>query len=86
MKRTIASASAIAFLLALFSLPLLAEDKAAPQKGEPKSPQERCLAQSAKTFEACKAECAKDLNLQVRCDAKCSQKNNDREKVCKQPT
>lgn len=86
MKRTIASASAVAFLLASFSLSVVAEDKAAPQKGESKTPQEKCLARSAKVLEACKAECAKDLNTQVRCDKNCSQKNDEREKVCKQPT
>jgi len=90
MKPIIASASTILFLLTLAVAPAMAEGTTPPPapapKAVPKTPQEKCMTHSATVFEACKAECAKDLDQQVRCSNRCSQKNDAREKECKKPS
>ena len=64
-----------------------ARDAASGDKGAaPKTPQEQCLARSAKTLDKCKAECAKDFDKQVRCTNHCEVASSKREAECKKPT
>jgi hypothetical protein len=94
MKNAKAVASTIAFALACaLSIPAFAQQPTTPPATPPaadkgdaaKTPEEKCLAKSAKVLEQCRAECAKDFNLQVRCTNKCESNSAKRETECKKP-
>jgi hypothetical protein len=97
MKNASAILSNVAVALAcVLCAPALAQQPATPpaaapttppaDKGAvPMTPEAKCLEHSNKVLEQCRAECAKDFNLQVRCTNKCESNSAKRETECKKP-
>ncbi len=56
-----------------------------PATATPQTPEQKCMAHSAKVLEQCRKECAKDFNAEVRCTNKCESNSAKRETECKKP-